>query len=1200
MTMESSLLSTLRENHIFSSNSEDLESIGLHSFTLKSCKTKWNNNLENIKMILGISYGELSTDETVIDLINGELLGTYIFYDGLSSTRTESKIPYNTIVGYINYYENRIKDPDNTPENINIDLIIKSIKKAGGIVFTFNRSSLSTYTPRAGEPTKINIVLKFLDRKENEKDDRTLGIDLSSTSFAGIPTTMGGTQYRPNTEPQLNTNEQATLQAPFTEGPKDPRNKTAAKIHMTYNRTTGEWSAGSHRVIARMVTNVDAAQIQKITPDQATVKDASEDDFYGPGGVLNSRVIPATGEAIILEVQGNDPMQFGPTFVLKCDGTRDTPRPETVTVTNRTPVSYKAGEPVFLTYMAPEWVIEKMPEATNLSDPLQIGEWAFCKLIANSDHYFRSKQSYLLSDDRVFTPSFYENYMYFIFNRVFIDYQKVFQSANAHCWNEYLDLNILSKTEIEGDAGFSYFYTSDGYYTHSTIDNIRDICKTSTQTKNFEGGPYAEEVGVFWGPVYIDGYRTIKKLEDEEFAENNAKTFFNNFATIDYAQFEKIDNPIIIMKGKSKLSLSDVETEETLQTDVGEDGRLLPNGQTREVKVKIPIYNPTNNDIPAELTSRIMGIEHQNEGNIFYPPTFIRGPYADSDIINNNNIQFIPLAINILAHNDDKAMNLDLYDKNFKTNFDNWWKNSYVNAGSPPNLWTKMFERLRQYKYSPSLNGPLGATLGSNCGKFYNVSDLVSKSIVAYDCYISAEPVEVPVGNPRGLFNDGDKYRGANCVGIICGKNTITKRSGGAINFEVKSNFGLPVFRTSSGGVYQLNLMILGGIPIPFLNQNEVKNLPGIPQYGSKSDEIYSFGTTALFVRIFDSWPEELTVFNPRYFSVVHFNPGNRQSVATTTTRKINNIDYIVDNIDYANVDFRIPSYISQNQMLPIPLGTKISQDGVLVQVQVPKQKKDANGNPMEDEDGNPVYETEEVMVEGLLEERLKYETLDIPVTLAPANAWKVNTSRRGVLLVQGRGFIYSKNMIGLPLIGGIIKVGPRPMPNNVVNPKYKFSGKKYKKGSVYDIQSGAKIKITKVSNDGAIEEFEVLERGEFTTNVFPLEKTLPLPTDDNGSALEGGETATLIFPYGVVYSKKLTDLPPKEHAPLTRLSSSSRSGQEIVSDETLNTSFTLEKNSTGKYDIFTHFHNDVSHTLWTPTIGAWKEKLQYINMKIT
>jgi hypothetical protein len=93
----------------------------------------------------------------------------------------------------------------------------------------------------------------------------------------------------------------------------------------------------------------------------------------------------------------------------------------------------------------------------------------------------------------------------------------------------------------------------------------------------------------------------------------------------------------------------------------------------------------------------------------------------------------------------------------------------------------------------------------------------------------------------------------------------------------------------------------------------------GWQRWGSSSDLQTDFGTTAGYAKVYDAWPEEQTIFDPRYFAVMHFNDGLLLSAASgkfvgdanqNDASKMDTYDDMwrwVDN-EETSVDYRIPT----------------------------------------------------------------------------------------------------------------------------------------------------------------------------------------------------------------------------------------------------------------------------------------------------
>ena len=93
----------------------------------------------------------------------------------------------------------------------------------------------------------------------------------------------------------------------------------------------------------------------------------------------------------------------------------------------------------------------------------------------------------------------------------------------------------------------------------------------------------------------------------------------------------------------------------------------------------------------------------------------------------------------------------------------------------------------------------------------------------------------------------------------------------------------------------------------------------GYQRWGSSSDLQTDFGTTAGYAKVYDAWPEEQTIFDPRYFAVMHFNDGLLLSAASgkfvgdanqNDVSKMDTYDDMWRWVDHeeTSVDYRIPT----------------------------------------------------------------------------------------------------------------------------------------------------------------------------------------------------------------------------------------------------------------------------------------------------
>jgi hypothetical protein len=492
--------------------------------------------------------------------------------------------------------------------------------------------------------------------------------------------------------------------------------------------------------------------------------------------------------------------------------------------------------------------------------------------------------------------------------------------------------------------------------------------------------------------------------------------------------------------------------------------------------------------------------------------------------------------------------------------------------------------------------------------------------VIPYDCFIKRPPTKVALGAPR-YFRDSDPYIGANCVGIIAGMCSLSKPGGGDISFEIKQNVGLVAQASSTTGNVGVTLdnflLVLTGIAGTQGQQYE------FPQWGSSDDAIDSFGTTALHIRIFDDWPDEDVLYDPRYFAVLHFNPNsildtdagetreNFGSLARTTTTGLTSQEI---NDKYQNpgalylqaYGFPVPENFRNNYITYEERPRRIDKVQSPVDIRVPTLDTAVTlssrtlGSSSPDDTGIP----------------LKPGTIINKNTgLRPENEWRVNTVRRGQLLT-GNGFTYLYSVIGLnPNSGVIVKNGTGFQVNTEI-----------------DCGNGVVITVTEVSTDGKLINFLFQKESNipYLKNANMPEPSFGdgfLPSDFNSSETErgiidpdsedgdlirvyrleipstdqNGEAAVVEYTEGMVWSKFGYDAPPVEHVPLTRISAGSRRGQigrtaDLYVEQSV--SLGLGGNSSGQYKLFTFFHNDITHTPATSRTFA-PGYLQYIDLNI-
>lgn len=134
----------------------------------------------------------------------------------------------------------------------------------------------------------------------------------------------------------------------------------------------------------------------------------------------------------------------------------------------------------------------------------------------------------------------------------------------------------------------------------------------------------------------------------------------------------------------------------------------------------------------------------------------------------------------------------------------------------------------------------------------YEIYDEYNEFIVGTTSNFHA-PISAYCNSPRvghALFGSshGDKSRGA--FGVI-GAIATTQVTDEGIEFTTESFIGQPFYTAGAGGVF-------------------------LASAGGRGLSYYSPNSTALYVKIYESWPRDQLIYDPRFFAVHHFNEGNR------------------------------------------------------------------------------------------------------------------------------------------------------------------------------------------------------------------------------------------------------------------------------------------------------------------------------------
>jgi hypothetical protein len=1099
-----------------------IKQLGLMSFTKNSCKDIFNNNLKFIKntslynRLPQNAKNGLTVGQTVIEY---GFINAYYTEFNKSAARfndATTSIDSSTINQLINYHENRQFD-DTYARSITFDTLLEKINTSleKSIIIQVNFFGLG------------NVIFKLIFQSRTVRsNDR--GIALNGITLSSIPATPYNLQYsHANT---LNVQTQGiqgvgSLIPIADENNTFSQDKTAAKLQVSFDPNTNTFKSGNPQMLARLLTDVEPAELQSLPEIGVDLNTVSTDDML-------ERLSPfTTGKALPLSPQQGNPFLFGPDYV-------DCARKKIVeiTVVNRSLRKFTRDQIVMLTEINGEWIIQDFGKDSAFESSTKFGDWHFIKLIANTDTYFKDDRYYETGDfGNPITPTEYETQ-----SRLKFYGNKLTALANNEDLTEIYGPKITDIININRPNGVAAsLVPSKRYYISSIFDQLApEACGFSDQSylvaTNVEDGnvfgdktllfKYGQELPGFWGPVYSDGHSSLALNPNGR--DNTNTIFFKH-------------------------------TSSTLQ---------LPENFLKDY---FPQYNGNYKlHIPAECSSTFINpsaifLNWNQLGSIPIagPGSSIQSPFYGTTIpATRNRIQFSPLQAELAGSDDLLSTKAKDYSRQFyniiravigtKLGIDTTDITTLFGNSDQDNL-PKMYQRSTELLGYP--NDEFLITDISRCSSpsydnaqasFTEVGNFKS---IKYDCFVRKGGVNSGLVGSPAIFRKSGGTDGGYCVGIISAKNTITKKSGGKLIYSLNQDFGLNQQRASTLATNFITI-----IPGIFSGGGSAGGgmSYGFPQWGSTTDNISSFGTTALHLRIFDYWPETATVFDPRYFGVLHFNP------------------------DDESVDLPIPTRLPPTTTTP---------------------------NPEDPPEEEPPAVPLQILSLGDL---ISYVT-----ALAPKSSWRKSTIRRGMFLTGG-GFKYLAHQIGLLESSSSVVFGGTGFNANFefeIKSKEVILNVQVASGAVtgVSIKEGSPIKChTSRGTDFKYRGINFLP-SDFNTNVpnfvngelsgTTSEKAfiinIPSPTPS-------GKTAIIKFSYGEVYFQELIDNPPAEQVPLTRLTSSSKRGEGFI-QEVKESDFTLEKNSNGKYDCFYHFHNDITHTLMTdqPFVAGF---LQHVTMTIT
>jgi hypothetical protein len=847
--------------------------------------------------------------------------------------------------------------------------------------------------------------------------------------------------------------------------PRHPNQNIAASIDVSFNELTGKWDSGTPQVIGRLTTDIAAAS--GVTLEKLIGNEIIDllDPFAGQG--VN------TGSAIPIRMQNANPMQWSPDYSeFEGDGPRTNTDKEHVRVYNVSERAWASGEMVILNKIDGVWhptpFGSESTGTTAESIPTN-GQWEFHTLSSTVETYFRN------SAGEQFRYDEYEQ----AFHRAYYSSDPLIENVNKY--SEAVVANV------DVDDGFVQFTSWD--YLGANVGGLR--AKHGIATTLFEvdanGNPLGENgdgkrvQGVhsshFFGCVFPDGYDTGDKyaeymksphtkihgwgINPSHFLQtiNSTQLLFSDTASDSVAD----TNALSMFTGDIKVRHLPAD----IATNAGPNG---VNGRPLRDIRKLPLASASLSTFVSNNLANLGGYiwayrEDDNLDAFDFKPS------------NPSKVQFRPLKVEAYAsfeHRSRAEVNAaNAARPGFRNNPFNHGDGEFgakcwewINTDDPPvhayvTGRTQVIGRNSIAWESPGL--PITGTNFTTIGGLRYSRDIPAGHPISGDSLRSAN-----VKFPSPYWGRWSDDRPAGVVGIIGAVSTATATS--SIRFNADCYLGMQSW-FSAGDFY--------------------------PSWGGDGGNgPHNMNTSMLYARVYHRWPRNLTVYDPRFFAIHHFNEGFDQMGTT----------------EMLSVDTLTPRL---NAFTEMSVG----------------------------------------------------DSVDSTTDMLTKENWQKNTQRRGKLLP----YAYEYNTIGI---------------NNY---NILAAGDGYTNGDTFTASGGQGTEVTLVATvtgggpgpvDGfTFDKYDDIGHG-FDGADFEGENVRIIPLSVTGTGFSGYVID------GIVYVRSGEDTKPEiatsnELLQLTPNPPLDNDGKIINElDELRSVDARLSnKSDDDQYDIFYHFHNDISHT---------------------
>jgi len=725
--------------------------------------------------------------------------------------------------------------------------------------------------------------------------------------------------------------------------PIDESTKTVHPIDIVTDSITGKGRSGSLQVIAKLTTELPAADD---TIDTPSVKDQNSNASDFTINDLYAAFRPGSGLAMPLQAQNKNPNQWSPVWSnAKCNSS-DKNTPQQVKVMNFSKRSYAENKTVLLNQLGGSpgskdvvWcVIDFGDEAAEVVSQTFEGKWDFTYLMANGDHYFRKwepDRNAVQGTHESFKNTYYElqfrHQYYGSINNTAVLHQATKDDGKLN-WLETdgafaglgsgdgpASINPFNPRDIEfcvEDPSKGFYQITSWDFMHGAIGGTRGTHNSIVQTQaelDYDGEPYGarneepeDKDGIeqlpFFGAVFPGGYNhnsvnsyktqpvTFKAINNDDVfwtAGNPGSPFGESLTS------NNLTDPPPPAPSKGMFSdklvgagLPHFPADMALHSSPdGDNGR--PISSVNWMKQYMTL-KPLGGDLYTDTIGYFGG----NAAATTAPadqidPSLSGIPTRYSYLQKDNGEEAFDLPPTSQSKVQFRPLMAETYlsfvgsDQTGTTNPND--NSAYINlVGNPvtgPGGNYEVMLTMSQKGWA-SQNGQ-GST-GSPISPVF-----LARNGLTVSADVNEQGPRASSSLRRGIKANGnfpDEVWGAepaNAFGIIGAVCTVKSVGSNSLSFDVGCNIGI---RNGGGTTRGGGFSMMSSFMQVNFSIGQDRTDGEVYYWGSSSDNPESFFTTNLHVRVFNAWPRNLTVYDTRFYAVHHFNHG---------------VGYELDDIDY-------------------------------------------------------------------------------------------------------------------------------------------------------------------------------------------------------------------------------------------------------------------------------------------------------------